>query len=86
MSDEEETPVAKKARIFYGSLEEKERERLGREGGAAAANDAVKAGIEAGHINISSGLCFHYLDAVHTGKMDALMLDLSSVNNLLESI
>ncbi|XP_023674390.1 U4/U6 small nuclear ribonucleoprotein Prp4 [Paramormyrops kingsleyae] len=54
MSDEEETPVAKKARIFYGSLEEKERERLGREGGAAA-SDAVKAGIEAGHINISSG-------------------------------
>uniref|UniRef100_A0A671Q029 U4/U6 small nuclear ribonucleoprotein Prp4-like n=2 Tax=Sinocyclocheilus anshuiensis TaxID=1608454 RepID=A0A671Q029_9TELE len=55
MSDEDEAPVVKKARIFYGSLEEKEKQRLSREGISTAAKDAVKAGIEAGHINISSG-------------------------------
>ncbi|TSL28223.1 U4/U6 small nuclear ribonucleoprotein Prp4 [Bagarius yarrelli] len=31
MSDEDEAPLVKKARIFYGSLEEKEKERLSRE-------------------------------------------------------
>lgn len=55
MSDEDEAPVVKRARIFYGSLEEKERERLSREGTSSSAKDAVKAGIAAGHINISSG-------------------------------
>uniref|UniRef100_A0A8C1IQQ0 PRP4 pre-mRNA processing factor 4 homolog (yeast) n=1 Tax=Cyprinus carpio TaxID=7962 RepID=A0A8C1IQQ0_CYPCA len=55
MSDEDEAPVVKKARIFYGSLEEKEKERLSREGTSSAARDAVKAAIEAGNINISSG-------------------------------
>lgn len=55
MSDEDEAPVVKKARIFYGSLEEKEKARLSREGISTAAKDAVKAGIKAGHINISSG-------------------------------
>lgn len=53
MSDEDEAPVVKRSRIFYGSLEEKEKERLSREG--TSSKDAVKAGIEAGHINISSG-------------------------------
>lgn len=59
MSDDEEAaPAVKKSRLFYGSLEEKERERLSLEGGIkAAGSDAVKAGIEAGNINISSGLC-----------------------------
>lgn len=57
MSDEDEAPVVKKARIFYGSLEEKEKERLSREGTSSAARDAVKAAIEAGNINISSGKC-----------------------------
>lgn len=55
MSDEDEAPLVKKARIFYGSIEEKEKERLGREGAISSAKDAIKAGIEAGHINISSG-------------------------------
>lgn len=55
MSDDEDAPMVKKSRIFYGSLEEKERERLGREGPGASGKDAVKAGIEAGNINISSG-------------------------------
>uniref|UniRef100_A0A8C7SU28 Pre-mRNA splicing tri-snRNP complex factor PRPF4 n=1 Tax=Oncorhynchus mykiss TaxID=8022 RepID=A0A8C7SU28_ONCMY len=54
MSDDEEAPLVKKTRIFYGSLEEKERERLGREA-SGSGKDSVKAGIEAGNINISSG-------------------------------
>lgn len=60
MSDDEDTaPAVKKSRVFYGSLEEKERERLRSEGASSKAtgSDAVKAGIEAGNINISSGLC-----------------------------
>lgn len=58
MSDDEDAaPAVKKSRVFYGSLEEKERERLSLEGSIkAAGSDAVKAGIEAGNINISSGL------------------------------
>ncbi|KAJ8260620.1 hypothetical protein COCON_G00163430 [Conger conger] len=55
MSDDEDIPVPKRSRIFYGSLEEKERERLAREGSASSSKEAVKAGIEAGNINISSG-------------------------------
>lgn len=55
MSDEDEVPLVKKARIYYGSLEEKEKERLSREGTIISGKDAIKAGIEAGNINISSG-------------------------------
>lgn len=58
MSDDEDAaPVVKKSRIFYGSLEEKERERLSSEtaSGTVTRSDAVKVGIEAGNINISSG-------------------------------
>lgn len=55
MSDEDEAPLVKKARIFYGSIEEKERERLARDGTISSEKDALKAGIEAGNINISSG-------------------------------
>ena len=55
MSDEDEAPVVKKSRIFYGSIEEKEKERLGREGAATSGKDAIKAGIEAGNINVSCG-------------------------------
>lgn len=58
MSDEEDAaPAVKKSRVFYGSLEEKERERLSSEAASStvAGSDAVKAGIKAGNINISSG-------------------------------
>lgn len=55
MSDEEDfTPVLKRTRVFYGSLEEKERERLLSEASRGSSH-GVKLGIEAGHINISSG-------------------------------
>lgn len=58
MSDDEDmAPAVKKSRVFYGSLEEKERERLNLQtaSGIMAGRNAVKAGIEAGNINISSG-------------------------------
>lgn len=58
MSDEEDVaPAVKKSRVFYGSLEEKERERLSANvaSSSTTGSDAVRAGIEAGNINISSG-------------------------------
>jgi len=64
MSDDDEVPQVKRARIFYGSLEEKEKERLSRlSRDGPSTKDAVKAGIDSGHINISSGkiiciICF----------------------------
>lgn len=65
MSDEEGfAPALKKTRVFYGSLEEKERERLGSDmvTSGAKRSDAVKAGIKAGNINISSGVLSYDLD------------------------
>ncbi|KAI5615687.1 U4/U6 small nuclear ribonucleoprotein Prp4, partial [Silurus asotus] len=55
MSDEDEAPLVKKTRIYYGSIEEKEKERLARDGAGLSGKDAIKAAIEAGNINISSG-------------------------------
>ncbi|KAL4609471.1 U4/U6 small nuclear ribonucleoprotein Prp4 [Arapaima gigas] len=72
MSDEEEAPVVKKPRIFYGSLEEKERERLAQEGNASAGKDAVKAGIEAGNINICSGESMELEDRVSERQAEVL--------------
>lgn len=54
-SDDSDAPPAKKAPIFYGSLEEKERERLAKGESGLLGKDAVKAAIEAGNINITSG-------------------------------
>lgn len=54
-----EGPPEKKARIFFGSLEEQERAKL--ELGGSGANEnggpsaAVLAGIKAGNINIDKG-------------------------------
>lgn len=56
MSDDEDfAPVVKRSRLFYGSLEEKERERLRSMVTGGTGSNAVKVGIEAGNINISSG-------------------------------
>ncbi|KAK7880990.1 hypothetical protein WMY93_032385 [Mugilogobius chulae] len=57
MSDEDEAPLVKKARVFYGSLEDKERERLSSETGPKP-ESGVQAGIQAGNINISSERAF----------------------------
>ncbi|XP_029942701.1 U4/U6 small nuclear ribonucleoprotein Prp4 [Salarias fasciatus] len=75
MSDEEDAaPAAKRSRVFYGSLEEKERERLSAEaaGGGAAGGDAVKAGIKAGNINISSGETLEMEERVSERQQEAL--------------
>ncbi|KAK3587198.1 hypothetical protein CHS0354_016894 [Potamilus streckersoni] len=55
--DEGESVYVKKQKIVhYGSLEEKERQRLATGISlSSVSNDVVKAGIEAGNINISSG-------------------------------
>ncbi|XP_065140264.1 U4/U6 small nuclear ribonucleoprotein Prp4 [Paramisgurnus dabryanus] len=72
MSDEDEAPVVKKSRIFYGSLEDKERERLSREGTTSTAKDAVKAGIDAGNINISSGEFMEMEDRISDRQAEVL--------------
>ncbi|XP_056146654.1 U4/U6 small nuclear ribonucleoprotein Prp4 [Lampris incognitus] len=78
-------PAAVKSCLYYGSLEEKERERLmkagagggasGRGGGATGSgstSDAVKAGIEAGHINISSGEAMELEERVSERQAEVL--------------
>lgn len=45
----------KKPHIYYGSLEEKERERLAKGESGILGKEGLKAGIEAGNINITSG-------------------------------
>uniref|UniRef100_W5KH70 Pre-mRNA splicing tri-snRNP complex factor PRPF4 n=1 Tax=Astyanax mexicanus TaxID=7994 RepID=W5KH70_ASTMX len=72
MSDEDEAPLVKRSRIFYGSLEEKERARLGREGSSGSGKDAIKAGIEAGNINISSGESLEIEDRVNERQAEVL--------------
>lgn len=54
-SDDGDAPPAKKGPIFYGSLEEKERERLLKGESGLLGKEAVKAAIEAGNINITGG-------------------------------
>ncbi|XP_040014303.1 U4/U6 small nuclear ribonucleoprotein Prp4 [Xiphias gladius] len=75
MSDEEDSaPAVKKSRVFYGSLEEKERERLSSEAasGTTTGSDGVKAGIEAGNINISSGETLEMEERVSERQQEAL--------------
>ncbi|XP_064420341.1 U4/U6 small nuclear ribonucleoprotein Prp4 [Latimeria chalumnae] len=72
MSDDEDIPIVKKARIYYGSLEEKERERLTRGESGLMGKDGVKAGIEAGHINISSGEGFEIEDHISERQAEVL--------------
>ncbi|XP_028318360.1 U4/U6 small nuclear ribonucleoprotein Prp4 [Gouania willdenowi] len=61
-------PAPKKGRVFYGSLEEKERQRLNMTTG----NNAVKEGIEAGNINISSGEYLEIEERVNERQHEAL--------------
>ncbi|XP_061150106.1 U4/U6 small nuclear ribonucleoprotein Prp4 isoform X1 [Syngnathus typhle] len=75
MSDEEDlAPAPKKGRVFYGSLEEKERERLNAElaGALTTGSDGVKAGIEAGNINISSSETLELEEHVNERQQEAL--------------
>ncbi|XP_027137976.1 U4/U6 small nuclear ribonucleoprotein Prp4 [Larimichthys crocea] len=76
MSDDEDVApaVKKKSRVFYGSLEEKERERLSLDAtrSSATGSDGVKAGIEAGNINISSGETLEMEERVSERQQEAL--------------
>ncbi|XP_014874028.1 U4/U6 small nuclear ribonucleoprotein Prp4 [Poecilia latipinna] len=75
MSDEEDSaPAVKKSRLFYGSLEEKERQRITMETASSATtgSDALKAGIRAGNINISSGETMEMEERVSERQLEAL--------------
>ncbi|XP_030062372.1 U4/U6 small nuclear ribonucleoprotein Prp4 isoform X2 [Microcaecilia unicolor] len=73
MSDDEDgSPVVKKSRIFYGSLAEKERERLAKGEPALLGKAAVKAAIEAGNINITSGESFDLEEHISERQAEVL--------------
>ncbi|XP_053229954.1 U4/U6 small nuclear ribonucleoprotein Prp4 [Podarcis raffonei] len=71
-SDEGDAPPAKKTPIFYGSLEEKERERLLKGESGMMGKDAVKAAIEAGNINITSGEVFDLEEHISERQAEVL--------------
>ncbi|XP_067825631.1 U4/U6 small nuclear ribonucleoprotein Prp4 isoform X1 [Heptranchias perlo] len=72
MSDDDDIPLPKRSRIYYGSLEEKERERISRGDAGYLGRDAVKVGIEAGHINISSSEFYDVEDHVSERQAEVL--------------
>ncbi|KAL7980914.1 hypothetical protein Chor_002068 [Crotalus horridus] len=71
-SDDGDTPPAKKGPIFYGSLEEKERERILKGESAMMGKEAVKTAIEAGNINISTGEVFDLEDHISERQAEVL--------------
>ncbi|KAE8582099.1 hypothetical protein XENTR_v10019946 [Xenopus tropicalis] len=71
MSDDEGPPVVKRSRIFYGSLADKERERLAK-GEAPMGRSAVRAGIDAGNINISGGESFDLEEHISERQAEVL--------------
>ncbi|XP_069842494.1 U4/U6 small nuclear ribonucleoprotein Prp4 [Dendropsophus ebraccatus] len=71
MSDDEGPPVVKKSRIFYGSLADKEKERISK-GEASLGRAAVKAGIEAGNINIGGGESFDLEEHISERQAEVL--------------
>ena len=69
--DTDNEPAAKKQRLYYGSLEEAEKERIlkqkmtGEDGtNTGTLSDNIKAGIEAGNIHIGNGKHLHSIRAV----------------------
>ena len=57
-------------RVYFGSLEEVERQRLlkaGEDNGAGSMSAEIKAGIEAGNINVSAGK-LHCTHCTHLGR------------------
>ncbi|XP_018084543.1 pre-mRNA processing factor 4 L homeolog isoform X2 [Xenopus laevis] len=71
MSDDEGPPVVKRSRIFYGSLADKEKERLAK-GEAPLGRTAVRAGIDAGNINISGGESFDLEEHISERQAEVL--------------
>uniref|UniRef100_A0A8C4KVX3 Pre-mRNA splicing tri-snRNP complex factor PRPF4 n=1 Tax=Dromaius novaehollandiae TaxID=8790 RepID=A0A8C4KVX3_DRONO len=72
VSEESDAPPPKRAHIFYGSLEEKERERLAKGESGLLGKEGVKAAIEAGNINISSGEVFDLEDHMSERQAEVL--------------
>ncbi|NXC85272.1 PRP4 protein, partial [Cercotrichas coryphoeus] len=71
-AEEGEAPPAKRAPIFYGSLEEKERERLAKGESGLLGKEGMKAAMEAGNINISSGEVFDLEDHMSERQAEVL--------------
>ncbi|POI31324.1 hypothetical protein CIB84_004926 [Bambusicola thoracicus] len=71
-SEEGDAPPAKRAPIFYGSLEEKERERLAKGESGLLGKEGMKAALEAGNINISSGEVFELEDHMSERQAEVL--------------
>nr|XP_054502423.1 U4/U6 small nuclear ribonucleoprotein Prp4 isoform X2 [Agelaius phoeniceus] len=71
-AEEAEAPPAKRAPIFYGSLEEKERERLAKGEAGLLGKEGMKAAMEAGNINISSGEVFDLEDHMSERQAEVL--------------
>lgn len=60
--DEREVTYERKKTILYGSLEEKEKQRLSSQKTTGSlATDAIEAGKAAGNINISAGKCSYII-------------------------
>ncbi|PIO35937.1 hypothetical protein AB205_0180220, partial [Aquarana catesbeiana] len=70
-SDDEGVPAVKKSRIFYGSLAEKERERL-HKGESSVGRTAVRAGIDAGNINVGFGESFDIEEHISERQAEVL--------------
>ena len=67
--DEREAVYERRKPILYGSLEEKERQRLtSHRTTGSLASDAIEAGKAAGNINITSGMFYWIL--VMTTRLD----------------
>ncbi|KAM6237351.1 U4/U6 small nuclear ribonucleoprotein Prp4 [Spheniscus humboldti] len=71
-AEEGDAPPPKRAPIFYGSLEEKERERLAKGESGLLGKEGMKAAIEAGNINISSGEVFDLEDHMSERQAEVL--------------
>ncbi|XP_040462582.1 U4/U6 small nuclear ribonucleoprotein Prp4 isoform X2 [Falco naumanni] len=71
-AEESDAPPPKRAPIFYGSLEEKERERLAKGESGLLGKEGMKAAIEAGNINISSGEVFDLEDHMSERQAEVL--------------
>ncbi|KFW93085.1 U4/U6 small nuclear ribonucleoprotein Prp4, partial [Phalacrocorax carbo] len=71
-AEESDAPPPKRAPIFYGSLEEKERERLAKGESGLLGKEGMKAALEAGNINISSGEVFDLEDHMSERQAEVL--------------
>ncbi|XP_030391393.1 U4/U6 small nuclear ribonucleoprotein Prp4 [Gopherus flavomarginatus] len=72
LSEDSDAPPPKRSHIFYGSLEEKERERIAKGESGLLGRERVKAAIEAGNINITSGEVFDLEDHISERQAEVL--------------